>query len=226
MTGDEVDSILRECEADIAEGRDLRRGRFWRSVAAVKRDPALIDRFADRIGAVDAAAFGGWATVRVPLWVGTSLMAAATAAGLGVVAATYYLDGPWNGVALVVGTLILAVSFHGLAHLLVGRLAGIRFTAWFATLRRPQPGVKVDYASYLRVDARSRARMHAAGAIATKLAPFLVLPVGPIAGAPWWATTAVLVIGVVQVATDATWSVRSSDWAKYRREMAIARAAR
>jgi hypothetical protein len=223
MNAADIDTILGACEADLASGADLDTASFWRAVAAVKRDPDLVDRFADRIGAVDRAAFAQWAPLRAPLWLGTALMTVGTAVGLALVAATYFVDEPWNGIAMILGTLTLAVAVHGLAHLVVGAIAGIRFIAWFATLRRPQPGVKTDYATYLRTPARARAWMHAAGAIATKLVPFVVLPVGPIAGAPWWATLGVLVYGVVQVVVDIAWSVKASDWKKYRREMAIAR---
>jgi hypothetical protein len=224
MNDIEIESILADAEAEQAAGGapDLRR--FWRAVSAVKLDPALVDRFADRIAAVDSAAFAQWAPIRVPLWAGTALMSLGTVAGLALVAATYFLDDPWNGFALVVGTVVLVVTVHGLTHLVVGAIVGIRFTAWFATVRRPQPGLKTDYSSYLLTPAKRRAWMHASGAIATKVVPFVVLPVGPIAGAPWWATAAVLLLGIGQVTTDLLWSVKASDWKKFRREMAIARA--
>ena len=224
MNVEEVEAVLARAEAAIAAGHQPDMRQFWRAVAAVKRDPALIDRFADRIGAVDAAAFASWAPIRVPLWLGTTLLSMGTVAGLILVALTYSLVEPWNGLALIAGTVALAVTVHGLTHLIVGTIAGIRFIAWFATMRRPQPGLKTDYASYLRTPARGRAWMHASGAIATKLVPFLVLPVGPIAGAPWWASVFVLAFGIGQLATDLLWSVKSSDWKKFRREISIARA--
>ena len=223
MTADEVDAALAAAEADLAAGKSPDGRAFWAAVAAVKRDDELVDRFADRVGAVDQALFVRWAPLRVPMAVGTSLMVVATVAGLVLVGATYFLDDPWNGLAFVAGTLALMVTVHGLAHLAVGRRAGIRFTSWFVTLSRPQPGVKTDYSTYLRAPARSRAWMHASGAIATKVVPFLLLPVGPVAGAPWWSTVAVLALGVVALVTDVVWSVTASDWKKYRREMAVAR---
>src|SRR5439155_23826878 len=46
-----------------------------------------------------------------------------------------------------------------------GVAAGIRFIGWFLDgPTRLQPGLKIDYASYLRTPARRRAWMHAAGA--------------------------------------------------------------
>ncbi len=46
----------------------------------------------------------------------------------------------------------------------------MRVIYWFVgTIRRPQPGVKVDYASYLRAPPRQRAWMHASGAIVVEV---------------------------------------------------------
>ncbi len=66
----------------------------------------------------------------------------------------------------------------------------------------PRPGLKTDYATYLRVPARRRAWFHASGAIATKIAPFLVLAVAPLVDAPGWAVAVVLVLAVLQIVTD------------------------
>jgi hypothetical protein len=224
VTSDEIDAALRAAEAALAAGGDPDLGPFWRAVAAVKRDAALIEEFADRIGAVDQAAFARWATIRIPLRVGTPVVALAAVAGVLVIAATYSLDDPWNGIALVGGTFVAMAALHSLTHLAVGRAVGIPFTSWFWAIRPLlPPGVKTDYAGYLRVPPRARAWMHASGAITTKVVPFLTVPVGVTAGAPWWSTGLVLVIAVGQVVLDSVWSVRASDWKKFRREMAIAR---
>jgi hypothetical protein len=66
--------------------------------------------------------------------------------------------------------------------------------------------------------------MHASGAIATKLAPFLALVFWPGSGARWWSAVALIAIGLLQIGTDLAFSVKSSDWKKFRRERAIARA--
>ncbi|NNC75238.1 MAG: hypothetical protein HKN93_06970, partial [Acidimicrobiia bacterium] len=111
----------------------------------------------------------------------------------------------------------------GLAHMVVGRLFGIRFTGWFVgSLGRPQPGVKVDYATYLRTPARQRAWMHASGAVLSKLIPFFALGPSLVMDAPWWTTTLLIVIGVGQIVTDIVWSTKASDWKKYRRELSFA----
>jgi hypothetical protein len=202
---------------------DLKTRGFWKAVAAVKRDPALVPEFADRIAVIDRAGFEQWALFTVPAAVGTALMVVATLAGLGVITLGYYIDAPWNGLALVVGTGILLVSTHGLAHLVVGRRQGMRFTHWFiGTIVRPQPGVKIDYATYLRTPARSRAWMHASGAVVTKLLPVALLGAAWGMGAPGWAWLALAAIAVVTTATDIVWSTKASDWKKYRREMRYA----
>jgi hypothetical protein len=100
---------------------------------------------------------------------------------------------------------------------------GIKFTAWFiGKITQPQPGVKTDYSSYLRTPPRSRAWMHAAGAIVTKLLPFLMIGAGLATGVPAWAVWALVAMGVVGLATDVLWSTKASDWKKFQREMSFA----
>jgi hypothetical protein len=67
--------------------------------------------------------------------------------------------------------------------------------------------------------------MHASGAIATKLAPFVALALYPLTDAPAWAAWAVLALGIVQIVTDVLLSTKSSDWKKFNRERRAARAA-
>ena len=118
----------------------------------------------------------------------------------------------------------LDATTHGLAHLAVGTFVGIDFTDWFVDLpKKPQPGFKIDYASYLRASPRQRAWMHAAGAIATKLTPFLVVPYAVAIGTDTWAVLVLLALGVIQIVTDVLFSVKTSDWKKFRREMRLAR---
>ncbi len=220
-----LDAVLAECERQLGAGGqvDLRAVGFWKAVAAVKRDPALAGRYADQIAAVDRAAFERWAWLKVPIGTGMALMALLGIGALAVIAVAYYVDEPWNGLLLLGGAVALETAVHTPAHWLMGRSAGIGFTHWYvASLTRPQPGVKIDYASYLRAPARARARMHAAGAIATKLIPFLLLGAAWGMGAPAWSWVALAVLGVAQILTDALWSVRKSDWKRYRREMRLA----
>ena len=88
------------------------------------------------------------------------------------------------------------------------------------------PGLKTDYASYLRVAPTARAWMHASGALTTKVAPFLVLALASTydVDAPGWAVAVLWVLGIGQIVTDVVFSTRRSDWKKVRRELAVARA--
>src|SRR5690606_24826073 len=114
----------------------------------------------------------------------------------------------------------LAATTHGLGHLVVGRLLGIRFTAWYvASPGRPQPGVKIDYASYLRSTRARRAWMHASGAIVTKVLPFALIGAARAAGLPGWVTWALVGIGFVMIVTDVMFSTRKSDWSRVIREL-------
>lgn len=221
MDRDEIGAALDAGEAALAPDGpgNLSGTGFWKAVAAVKQQPGLADGFADRIAVIDRAAFERWALLTLPIGLGTALAIIGTLLGLGVITAGYYVDEPWNGLLLLAGTGIILVPTHGLGHLVVGRLGGMRFTDWFiGTVRMPQPGVKVDYATYLRAPASNRAWMHASGAIVTKVLPFLLIGAAWGMEAPWWAWAALLVIGAGTIATDVVWSTKSSDWKKFRRE--------
>lgn len=223
MTPAEIDAALDAAEQALIFPKPvvLSGTGYWQVVATLKRDRSLVERYADRVGAIDQAAFQSWAPIVVPFWPGTILAVGGGLLALGLVALAYSLDAPWNGLSFLAGTLGLLVATHGLGHLAVGSLLGIRFTVWFAGFRMPQPGIKTDYASYLRAPARHRAWMHASGAIVTKTIPFLLIPSALIAGVPWWTTALLVVLAVAQLLTDALWSTKSSDWSKYRREMGI-----
>jgi hypothetical protein len=227
MDRHQIETLLASLEDDATAGEalDLRAAGFWKAVAAVKRDRDLADEFADRIAVIDRVAFEQWAFFRVGIRAGTWSMLIATAVALGIIGAGYAAPDPWNGLLLLAGTGGLLVTTHGLGHLAVGAAAGIGFTHWFiGSLLRPQPGVKVDYATYLRVPAAARARMHASGALVTKAMPFLMLGAAWGMEAPGWAWLLLALGGAASIITDILWSVGSSDWKRYSRERRLARA--
>jgi len=196
---------------------------FWPAVAKVKTDGELIDRYADRIAEIDQRSFRNWALVVVPVGAGTILMLLAPVAGLVLVGFSYNLTDLVAVFVLYLGFGILLMSTHGLAHLVVGRVFGIRFTSWFiGAIGRPQPGVKVDYVSYLKTAPDRRAWMHASGAIVTKIVPFALMGAAVAADLPLWAVWGLAAIGAVSVITDVVWSTKKSDWKKFRREMKFA----
>jgi hypothetical protein len=228
--GTELDRI--EAAVDAGDG-DLGRLGFWRVVRLVKLDDDLIERHADQIGRIDARAFLPRFPILVPVWLGNAILGLLIV--VGVVAVAFALGaGPFDepGSAAAGGSLLLAagawmVGFHSSAHWLVGRAVGIRFRTYFAAFPPPPlPGLKSDYATYLRTSPVARAWMHAAGATATKVAPFAALAFAPAAGAPAWTVLVLLLIGVGQILTDVFVSTKASDWKKVRRELAVARARR
>jgi hypothetical protein len=88
----------------------------------------------------------------------------------------------------------------------------------------PRPGVKTDYASYLRVSPPKRALMHASGAVVSKIVPFALLSASLQLYDDWpWLTWVLLTVGVAQIVTDAFFSTKTSDWMKVRRELRAAR---
>jgi hypothetical protein len=221
-----VANALASCEQELQAGRtpDLRALGFWRAVAAVKRHPELVDRYATRIATIDRAAFRRRVRLAFPVALGVIVLDLGLLGGLFLLGIATLVDHPWREIIVLVAAGALDVTTHGLAHLAVGTFVGIDFTDWFIDLpKRPQPGFKIDYASYLRTSPRQRAWMHAAGAIATKLTPFLVIPYAVAIGTETWAVLALLALGVVQILTDVLYSVRASDWKKFRREMRLAR---
>lgn len=224
MTPLEIDTVLNAAEVQIGFGNapEIAGTGFWPAVRAVKGDPELIDQFADRIGAIDKAAFNSWARLVISISLGTVIAVVGMLIGLSIISAAALIP-EWNGIVFLVGTGILIGTTHGLGHLVVGFLGGIRFSAWFIGRGRPQPGVKTDYGTYLRATPKARAWMHASGAIVTKTIPFLLLPAAlAVSAIPTWVSLVLIGLGVVQIATDVVWSTKSSDWAKYARERAHA----
>ena len=226
MNDAEIEGALAASERELEAGGvpDLRALGFWRAVAAVKRRRDLIDRYATRIAAIDRAVFRRRVRLAFPVSLGVVALDIGLFGGLLLLGAAIGVDHPWREILVLVATGALDVTTHGLAHLAVGTFLGIDFTDWFVDLpKRPQPGFKIDYASYLHASPRQRAWMHAAGAIATKLTPFLVIPYALAIGTDTWAVLLVLALGLVQIVTDVLFSVKSSDWKKFRREMRLAR---
>ena len=222
----QVDAILTIAEAALASGGKVDLGPlgFWKAVTAVKKHPEMVEAFADRIGLIDREAFERWALLKIPAGVGTALATVATAGGLTLIWWATGLDGASQGIALLVGTGVVLTATHGLAHWVVARAQGMRVISWFVgTIRRPTPGIKIDYATYLRTPARQRAWMHASGAIVSKVIPFISIGAGWVMDAPTWALVALGVLGVVQIVTDVLWSTKASDWKKFSRENALAR---
>jgi hypothetical protein len=219
-----VERTLIACEEALAGPGtpDLRALGFWRAVAAVKRRRELVGRYAMRIAAIDRQAFRRRVRLVFPVDLGVALVIGGLLVDLVFLAIALPADHPWRELLVLIGAAGLDVATHGLAHLAVGALVGIGFTDWFLDLPQP-PGFKIDYASYLRTSPRSRAWMHAAGAIASKLMPFLVIPYAMAIETDTWAVVLLLVFGVIQIATDLLFSVKASDWKKFRREMKLAR---
>jgi hypothetical protein len=185
-----------------------------------------VGRHADQIGRIDAAAFRAFARFRMPVWLGNTILLIGALVGLGAaIVARSVSSETLAGLLLIAAGAIWTVALHSPTHWWVGYMVSIRFTDYFVGgPPPPRPGLKSDYATYLRADPGSRAWMHASGAIATKLAPFLALAFWPDSGAPWWSAAALIAIGVVSIFTDITLSVTKSDWKKFRRERAVATA--
>jgi hypothetical protein len=236
---EEYQDSFRRIEDQVRAGNtDLSKLGFWALVRKVKLEPVLSRHWSEEVGRIDRLAFESRVRPRFPVAVGNTVLVAGAVISIGLA---------WLGLELaenepssyLAGLMVLAAgvglsgALHDLGHWLVGSLGRMRFLAYYLDgPLRIQPGLKVDYATYLRASASSRAAMHAAGAIASKIAPFAVFAwvyvVHRRAGSellPEWSLWGLLGLGLLQILTDVVWSTRRSDWKKVRRERAIARAA-
>ncbi len=213
--------------AVTAGNKDLRTLGFWRLVARIKPDPVLVHDHADQVGRIDTAAFRGSVRARTRVWVGNLLMVAVIGIGVVAIVVAAGTTGTTAGLALLIAGGAWSIGVHSPTHWFVGWLAGIGFTDYFlGGPSPPRPGIKTDYATYLRAEASMRAWFHASGAIATKIAPFVAVALWPATNAPGWAAALLAAFGILQIVTDVLLSTKSSDWKKFSRERAIAKAAR
>lgn len=234
--------VLARIERAVDAGNtDLGRLGFWRLVDRIKIEPALSHHWAEVVGRIDRKAFEARVRPRLPVWLGNTLLLIATAVwatavpvALAIARRSATPEPVISGLLVVAAAGGLSATVHDLAHYVVGRVLGIRFHAYFiGAPLRVTPGLKIDYETYLKVTPGSRAIMHAAGALATKAAPFAVFAGAyvPHAAAgydllPAWSLWAVLALGVFEIVTDITLSRRFSDWKKVGRELRVARAQR
>jgi hypothetical protein len=228
MDRPEVERILRDAEKTLATGEqvDLKQLGFWRAVEAVKRHREWIEAYADRFAVIDREAFRRSTWIDIPLHLGLIGLATGTLIGLALVGGAFLAAPPVNSLLILAGAGALLAGTHNLAHWVIGRVVGIRFTDLFiARPSRPQPGIKIDYGTYLRASARARAWMHASGALVTKGVPFALIPLAVAARTPRWVVVILALLGVVQVVTDVVFSTTTSDWKRFKREMRNSRTA-
>jgi hypothetical protein len=229
-TPDEVRLLDAERALDLIETEvrtgwtDLTGLGFWRLVGSIKRDPVMVIELGDQVGRIDRDAFRSRVRLRVPVWLGTAAMIAVVLVGVAAIVAASVWTGTLAGIALLAAGGAWSLGIHAPAHQAYGWFSGIGITDYFlGGPPPPRPGVKTDYASYLRTDPSRRAWFHASGAVATKVAPFVAVALSPLTNTPGWAVIAMAAYGVLQIVTDVAFSTRTGDWKKYRRERAIAR---
>lgn len=225
MDTEQINQTLSACEQALATGQDidLRELGYWRAVSAVKRHPEWVEAYADRISEIDRRVFERSVRMKFPLGFGIALLTVGTLVGLAL--AVIGATGPRrkNGILFALGTGVMIVTTHDLAHYLVGSALGIRFShAFLGGKGVIEPGLKIDYRTYLRTSPRRRAWMHASGAIATKLVAVLALLISVGAALPS-RVSALLAGGAgLAILIDVFFSTRYSDWKRFQREMRVA----
>lgn len=220
-----VEQALDRAQAALDERRGLDGTGFWKAVGAARRDAALAEEYAGRVALIDRQAFEQGVRLRVPAALGTAVLAAGTGAGVAALALSSEISNRlWRSLVFLGAFGMIEVTTHSLAHWLVGRLMGMRFTHYFlGGPPPPRPGAKLDYATYLRVPPARRAAMHASGAVVTKVIPFALIPVARSLELQRWVVYLLVVIGIGQVVTDIFVSTKSSDWKKVKRELRAAK---
>lgn len=235
----DIEQALDRAESSLAEGRGLAGTGFWKAVGVARRDRQVAERYADRMAVIDRRAFEAGVKARVPLWAGVLALSIGTVVGLlavlislgaadisssNMLMRTRSFDPSrfraFVPLSFLFGFGALIVCTHSLAHYVVGRAYGIRFTHVFlGGPPPPRPGVKTDYATYLRASKTGRVMMHASGAVVTKIVPFALAAVAaPLYGRWPWLVWLMILVGVGQIITDITLSTKSSDWKKVKRE--------
>ena len=227
MNAEEIQSALQRARTSLSSGSGLEGTGFWKAVRRIRADRVLAQRFAAEVGEIDTKAFSAGVRLKIPAGFGVGVLCSGAAAGIVLLVAADRMQGALADLFFLGGFGGLLVSTHSLAHWVVGRAMGMRFTHFFlGGPPPPRPGAKVDYSTYLLVAPRRRALFHASGAVVTKILPFALIPFAIIAGVSRWVVVALAAIGVLQVVTDALFSIKSSDWKKYIREMKVSKIAK
>ena len=241
MDSHDYQQALARIETEVDAGNtDLSALGFWKLIGRIKREKTVSDETVAAAARIDRKAFEARVKPLFPVWlgnlvllVGTVVLLVAICIGLKVAEGT--IGGEpraWLGGLIVLGAGAgLSATVHAPAHWFVGRWGGIRFTHYFLDGPfRIQPGVKTDYATYLRGSPSARAGMHAAGALASKAAPFVAFAWAYVVHLqhdwtllPSWSLWGLLALGMLQILTDVIWSTKRSDWKKVRRELRVAR---
>lgn len=214
-------------EASLAKGAPLEGTGFWPAVNYLRRDAAAAAEMGERAASIDRQAFEKGVRLRLPASVGILGLSIATVFGVVAIWLSGGISALPRDLAFLAGFGALEIGTHTLAHWIVGRFIGIKFTHVFiGGPPPPRPGAKIDYASYLKVAPSRRALMHASGAVVTKIIPFVLIPVGSSAGVSGWVLWILLTVGISQIATDVLFSTKSSDWKRVKRELAAAKVQR
>jgi hypothetical protein len=225
--GESYQDTFARIESAVDAGQtDLSGLGFWRLLRRVKAEPMLAEHWAGQAGRIDRKAFEARVRFRFPVLFGNLVLLIGVVFGAAAIVFGMRCDNPTvAGSAFVVAGGAWSLCVHDLAHWAVGRMAGISFLAYFVGGPfPPRPGLKIDYASYLRASAAARAWMHASGALATKIVPFVALGFCLAANGPAWAAWVLAAMGALQIASDILFSRTRSDWKRVARERALARA--
>ena len=197
MMRGKIENELEELEKSLDERR------FYMLVAKVKRSRTLINKHADRIARIDAEIFRRRAKLRLSIAAGSAamLLLAALAALLFFIAPSF--GATLHGLLTILATFLLMTALHPLAHLIAGKLLGIRFLFYFPNgPAKIEPTLKLEYASYLRASPRARAVMHLSGIAASILATLLGFLAAHFTRAPRFATTLLLLLLLLNSALE------------------------
>ena len=227
MNAPEIENAIQRARTSLSSGDGLEGTGFWKAVGRIRADRSLAQRFAAEVGEIDTKAFSDRVKLKIPAGLGVAVLSAGTVAGIVLLVTADRVQGLLADLFFLAGFGAVLVSTHSLVHWVVGKAMGMRFTHFFlGGPPPPRPGAKVDYSTYLLVAPRNRAFFHASGAVVTKILPFALLPFAVIAEVSRWVAFVLAAFGILQVVTDALFSIKVSDWKKYRREMRVSKRAK
>ncbi len=185
---------------------------FWGIVDQVKRDKIKDDELLGLIAGISQKRFRKEVSFTLSIQFGNLLELALTIAAIVL---AFLVNSDWM---LYISALVLLTTLHPLSHYLTGTLLGIKFVRYY--LNGPakfEPTLKIDYFSYLKASAKSRALMHASGVIGTLIGPLVATAIAASKGASGVAFN-LLILFLLLIVFELLTSTKTGDLMRAKRE--------
>ncbi|NJD76693.1 MAG: hypothetical protein FIB08_06280 [Candidatus Methanoperedens sp.] len=142
---------------------------FQAIINKVKKDKVSDEEILNLIEKISQKRFRERVSFNFSVFGGNMLEIIVTAAAIALV---FQAGADWM---LYIGALVLMTTLHPLSHYITGSLVGIKFTHYYLNgPARIEPTLRINYSTYLKAPAGSRALMHMSGVIGTVAAPLIL----------------------------------------------------